>query len=745
MESRVGWWSCALLVAACKTSAPAPSLVLGTVPEPRAESPTWRTEQAWTRWEGVALDEAGRVAVVGHRLVPAEQRQDAPHAVGIVSVFEPEGATAWTATIDGAWVEGVAIEATYDGGVVALLRSVAGDDTDAESVVVAWDVEGRERWRTRTGECRRERPQDLTIDGSGRVAIVAGCDAPDDEVSPEAIHRLTVLDPDGTVAWTTDLAPYWDSGDPTSVAFGEDSRVHVGGWSGDGGGWVVDVDAGKQPPEMGEVHELRMETVQAVLALPHGRVAVVGEPDYQWADDPQYVLVLDSAGERVWAGGYAELDAPVTARATPSGTVRVLDEERVVRFDPSPSSAPTIDPLPVKEGERVVDVAFGLGGAVAFVGVRDGGQWGRTDAWITRIDTRVDPWPAASLPLDAESPVRWTYDPAHDAAAAKAVVRWIDPRGPEPELELPTEPELRRAVALGMLAGAPKCRLALSDSGPDYISYDPAEARVHARLDDPCLRHVLALETLEELTSADYQAAAPSLEALLVAYANTGSDATVGSFAGETVIDFAFSRGHGPALANAALGRAEPDVQRYATERLVELETPEADAMLRLATETAPCDAGMLAAAELVRRDPSFDLSARSPDATAEQLTRRLCLLRHHPDEAVYAAYWAKLLDASGTYRAESVCSGDWSEEEDDEAGECGELDDMGREPPGESCWTEELPDCGELECTIGERHLEENVPHGWSCTLEFERGRDGELYVAGVSYHDWYGLQYGY
>lgn len=739
MGRRVAGWVLVAQMLACKTVTPVPSLELGVVPEPRAASPTWRRDQAWTRWAGVALDDGGRVAVVGQRLVAAAKEHEAPHAVGVVTVFEREGAIAWTTTIDGSWIEGVAIEPMREGGFVALLRAVESNADETKSLVVAWDADGSERWRVSVGDCLRARPHDLALDGDGRIAIVSGCDAPDEQVWPEPYSRLTVLDAEGKVSWTMPVTAGWSTaGDATSVAFRPEGRVHVGGWGVDGM-WLLELDTRQQPPKPAEATEPDFVNLIDIVVLPGERVAVVGEPAWDDADDPEPVLVFDASGQPVWQGGEDVIDEVIAVRATPGGTLHVLDEAKVVSIEPRPGAAPEVQAFPIRDDERVTDLAIGPGGTMALIGARDGAAWGSTEGWVVRIDTPVDAWPVAPSVVETGSPARFDGDLARDARVASAVVHWIDPRGPKPELEAPPNDALRRSVALGLLSGAPRCRLVVGDTGPDYISYDPAEPGHHARFDDPCVRHALAVEHLESLRAADYDLVAPSLERLLVAYADTGSDRPVNPVLGEALLDFAFARGRGSALASVAFGHAEPEVQAYAVEKLLGEQTRAGNAALRSATEAAPCDVAMLAATELVRRDPTYEATTRPAGATAEELVDRLCMLRHHPDPKVYEAYWSTLLDGSGTYQNESACAGDWPEDSELWDG-CTDDTTIGRAAPGPSSWSGARPECDDVSCSLGEQHLEENGPHGWSTTLVFERGTDGELYVETLTHLDWYG-----
>lgn len=731
-------WVGVALMSACKTVTPTPRVEPIVAPEPPPPSPTWRSDEAWVRWAGVAIDEAGRVAVVGHRLVAAANGQETPHAVGVVTMFEREGATAWTTTVPGAWVQGVAVETLPDGSVVALFRAVETEAEQTKSVVVAWNANGTELWRTSGEGCRRERPHDIAVDRE-RIAVVSGCDDADNAMWPEPTSRLTVLDHDGALSWSTEVKAWVDSGDATSIAFGPGAQIYVAGWDGDGS-WLLDIDGGAQPPKHGEVTELPLERVAGVVALSGDRLAVVGDPKSRYQEDPHPLLVFDRERQPEWQGGAGVLYDPLAVRASQGGAVHVLTEAEIVSIEPRPDTVPKARALPLREDDQLVGVAAGPDGVQAFVGWRNEAQWGRTVAWIVRTESPVDAWPDAPAQVDGRHPVRWHGDAVRDTPAAAAMVHWIDPQGPEPELASPPSTSLQRSVALGLLEGTPLCPLMVSDSGPDYISYDLAEPRVHARFDDPCVRHQLALGSLDPLTSADYDHVEASIEKLLVAYAGTDSNRPVNPGLGEDLLELAFSLGRGPALASVAFGEAEPEVQAYAVQQLLDDPSATAEAALHDAVDTALCEVGMAAASELARRIPSYDPTVRTANETAEDLTRRLCLLRHHPDPGIYEAYWASLLDTTGTYLDENACSGDWPDDDDPLWGgsACEENETVGREPP--SNWGEDGPQCDESSCTLGEEHLRENGSHGWSNTLEFEDGPDGELYVSRLRYLDWFG-----
>jgi hypothetical protein len=704
------------------------------------DAPTWRQDLPWTRLCDVAMDSAGRVLVVGHRLVAPRSPEELPRAVGFVTAYDAHGGLVWSHEIDVGWTEGVGLAVAPDDSVVAILHGWS--EKQASAVLVRLDRNGGRRWQQTIEMGPAGRARDIAIGAGGEIAWIA-------TIGPGAAHsgttsRVTWVEPSGEQRWAQELAEHGSNMVAAGVTFALTHHVRVAGYDDFKRAWVLELD-----PEGGSPRQEFVDLVVAwdMAATDDGGVVLVGAPDERDAD-PRPIVWLDSRLAPKWRGGWTEFDEdwPTAVAVDPGGHVHALaDTELVVGTEPGAlrSKGSPGAPVPRLLGqETFMDVAVGAHGSLAFIGQRPGTPWGRIDAWIVRLEPPSSAWPQASSVAEAtpsDPRGRWLGRPEGDHSRADAVLRWLAPRGTEPTLPVPRDAAVRRAATVALLRdGSVQCPYRQEHDGPDSWFFEVGAAGPHSTLDDPCVRLPLAMAWLDALAPDDLALVGKTLEELLILHGpELPSD--VGADVGVEILEVAFALGHGPPLASRVLDGGHLDVQRDAIERLRTLGTPAARDVLHEAVNEAHCEIGMQAALALDGLGDPIDLRRRPADADPHQLLRSYCLLRHHPEPDLASAYWSSLLGRSGRYTRRDTCTGSWPQTEDEDPlwGPCEEESSVERKPPGDYMQDDALT-CDELVCTIGREAFEENGPHGWTARLLFERGRDGKLFVDELEVEHW-------
>jgi hypothetical protein len=553
--------------------------------------------------------------------------------------------------------------------------------------------------------------------GCALLAVVLGACAPNKGATPPE-----------TPGRTRDVAPL----DPTwrleqswtqlrAVAIDADGRVAAVGHrlvDGDPPRAVGIVQVYGSFGELAWVREIEASWVEGVdvAALPEGGFAALMHERRDAVDESVvYRFAVDGTPRGREAFGKPERAHDLAVDASGSIALVTAAESPVHRVIP--------------DEETLFDVAQGPDGSIAFVGTREGSQWGRVDAWIVRLQHAGARWPAPRGSFAS------TESFAHRDADARvaAMVRWLDPRGEDPWL--PDDDAMDRAVARALLLWGPlDCAPSLGDAGPDYRSYDPGQPGEHSTFDDPCLRLALLRERVDTLTAADLDELHAQLLALLGLH---GDDVQDGDELGNAILSVAFATDRGPQWARATLlDGVHSEVQRRAIELLREDASADGRLALHEFLESARCDIAADALDALQDLGDAPRLDERSPGMSAETLARRWCVLRNRKTGDGGKAFWAKLVRGSYTYA--EACEGDWPTKEGESMmfDPCGERTDQREDPPSEDVGLD--VDCDEQTCEIGSASYRENAPHGYDTTLAFARGRDGELYVESVTVTHW-------